>query len=67
MSTIPDTPPAELSNSEWLDIVKKKVEALSYGVITIVVHNSCVTQVESTEKLRFGPSSTASKVAKSKF
>ena len=43
-----------MTNSpEWLAVVKKKVEGLSYGVVQIVVHNSRVTQIECTEKTRF--------------
>ena len=38
---------------EWLSIVREKVESLRYGAVQIVVHNSKVTQVERTEKLRF--------------
>jgi hypothetical protein len=37
---------------EWLDIVRKKVESLSYGVVQIVVHEKKVTQIERTEKTR---------------
>ena len=37
---------------EWLDIVRQKVEGLSYGVVQIVVHDRKVTQIERTEKTR---------------
>jgi len=37
---------------EWLDIVRQKVESLSYGVVQIVVHERKVTQIERTEKTR---------------
>ena len=37
---------------EWLDIVRQKVESLSYGVVQIVVHEKKVTQIERTEKTR---------------
>jgi hypothetical protein len=67
MNTNPTTDPIEPSNSEWLSVVKNKVEALSYGIVTIVVHNSCVTQVESTEKLRFEPKNEGSRPAKPKL
>lgn len=36
----------------WLDLVRKKVEALRFGTIQIVVHDGRVTQVESTERFR---------------
>ena len=37
---------------EWLDIVRQKVESLSYGVVQIIVHERKVTQIERTEKTR---------------
>jgi hypothetical protein len=37
---------------EWLEIVRQKVEGLSYGVVQIVVHDRKVTQIERTEKTR---------------
>ena len=37
---------------DWLEIVKQKVETLSYGVVQIVVHERKVTQIERTEKTR---------------
>lgn len=37
---------------EWLEIVKDKVESLSYGVVQIVVHDRKITQIERTEKTR---------------
>jgi len=39
---------------EWLDIVRQKVESLSFGVVQIVVHERKVTQIERTEKTRIG-------------
>jgi len=44
-STVATTP-------EWLEIVRNKVEDLSYGVVQIVVHDHKVTQIEKTEKTR---------------
>ena len=38
---------------EWLQLVRGKVESLSYGVVQIVVHDNQVTQIERTEKTRF--------------
>lgn len=46
---IPQPNPPEI---DWLPLVQKKVAELTFGIITIVVHNGTVTQVESTEKLR---------------
>ncbi|HEY2712595.1 MAG TPA: YezD family protein [Chthoniobacterales bacterium] len=38
---------------QWLSIVREKVESLRYGAVQIVVHNSKITQIERTEKVRF--------------
>ena len=40
---------------DWLEIVKQKVETLSYGVVQIVVHERKVTHIERTEKTRLDP------------
>ena len=37
---------------EWLDIVCRHVGSLRYGVVQIVVHDSQVTQIEKTERVR---------------
>jgi hypothetical protein len=37
----------------WLQIVKEKVESLSYGEVHITVHDRHVTQIEHREKVRF--------------
>ena len=42
---VPDTEP-------WLEIVRKKVDAMRFGSVQIIVHEGRVTQVESTEKTR---------------
>jgi hypothetical protein len=45
--------PADLAvTPDWLEIVRQKVESLSYGVVQIVVHERKVTQIERTEKTR---------------
>jgi len=36
----------------WLDVVRRQVGSLRYGVVQIVVHDSQVTQIEKTERLR---------------
>jgi len=41
---------------EWLQLVRGKVESLSYGVVQILVHDNQVTQIERTEKTRFDSS-----------
>jgi hypothetical protein len=42
----------DLQNANWLEIVREQVGSLKYGVVEIVVHDSQVTQIEKTERLR---------------
>jgi hypothetical protein len=37
---------------DWLEIVRQQVSSLRYGVVEIVVHDSQVTQIEKTERVR---------------
>ncbi|HTV75770.1 MAG TPA: YezD family protein [Candidatus Baltobacteraceae bacterium] len=37
---------------DWLEIVRQQVTSLRYGVVEIVVHDSQVTQIEKTERVR---------------
>jgi hypothetical protein len=37
---------------DWLEIVRQQVGSLHYGVVEIVVHDSQVTQIEKTERVR---------------
>jgi len=37
---------------EWLEIVRRQVASLRYGVVQIVVHDAQVTQIEKTERVR---------------
>jgi len=39
-------------NAGWLDIVRRQVGSLRFGVVQIVVHDSQVTQVEKSERVR---------------
>ncbi len=36
----------------WLELVRRHVESLDFGVVQIVVHASRVVQIERTEKIR---------------
>jgi hypothetical protein len=36
----------------WLDIVRQHVDSLRFGVVQIVVHDSQVTQIDRTERVR---------------
>jgi len=42
------------SNNEepWLELVRQQVGTLRYGVVEIAVHDSQVTQIEKTERVR---------------
>jgi hypothetical protein len=37
---------------KWLELVIQHVGSLRYGVVEIIVHDSQVTQIEKTERLR---------------
>jgi len=37
----------------WLEVVRQKVAAISFGSVQITVHDGRVTQIESLEKTRF--------------
>ena len=41
-----------LSNMNWLELVRQHVGSLRYGVVEIIVHDGKVTQIEKTERLR---------------
>jgi len=47
------------NSPDWLSIVREKVETLRYGVVQIVIHDSKVTQIERTEKIRIETNGTA--------
>jgi hypothetical protein len=36
----------------WLEVVQRQVGSLRYGAVQIVVHDSQVTQIEKTERVR---------------
>ncbi len=36
----------------WLEIVRRQVGSLRYGMVQIVVHDSHVTQIDRTERVR---------------
>jgi hypothetical protein len=44
---------------DWLEAVRRQVGSLRYGVVQIVVHDSKVTQIEKTERLRLVPTGTS--------
>jgi hypothetical protein len=38
--------------ANWLEVVRQQVGSLRYGVVQIMVHDSQVTQIEKTERVR---------------
>ena len=42
----------DLAEANWLEIVRQNVGSLSFGTVEIIVHDSRVTQIEKTERLR---------------
>lgn len=40
------------SRPDWLELVWQQVGSLRYGAVQIIVHDSRVTQVEKTERVR---------------
>ena len=47
----PAAPAAD--GARWVELVQEKVRSIEYGFVQIVVHDSKVVQVESTERHRF--------------
>jgi hypothetical protein len=37
---------------DWLEIVRQQVGSLRYGMVEIVVHDSQVTPIDKTERVR---------------
>jgi hypothetical protein len=37
---------------KWLEVVRKQVESLRFGVVQIIVHDGQVTRIERTERMR---------------
>jgi len=48
----------ESTAEQWIDVVRRKVGAMRFGSVQIVIHEGRVTQVESTEKTRLGDSAS---------
>ena len=41
---------------DWLEIVRRQVGSLRFGIVQIVVHDSKVTQIDKTERVRLAKS-----------
>lgn len=52
MTSTVKTLPAVSEAPGWIDLVKRKVDALRFGSVQIVIHEGRVTTVEATEKTR---------------
>ena len=52
MSTPKPDAPVRDADARWLEIVRQQVGSLQYGVVQIIVHDSRVTQIERTERVR---------------
>ena len=48
----PKNAPEEDRADSWLELVRRQVSSLNFGVVQIVVHGSRVVQIERTEKIR---------------
>lgn len=53
MATTNFTSESNAEDLKWLEIVKQQVASLKFGVVQITVHESRVTQIEKTERVRF--------------
>ncbi len=42
----------QFDQPSWLELIRRQVASLQYGVVQIVVHEGRVTQIEKTERLR---------------
>jgi len=49
----PNVPSPFPGGQNWLEVVRQHVESLRFGTVEIVVHDSRVTQIEKTERVRF--------------
>jgi hypothetical protein len=57
----PDSIRSAQDRPEWLEIVRRQVASLRYGVVQVVVHDSQVTQIEKTERVRLDKASAQTK------
>jgi len=50
----------------WIEMVRQQVASVDFGAVQIIIHDSRVVQIETTERLRFNNSADAHRVAESK-
>ena len=46
----------------WIELIRRQVGSLRYGVVQIVVHDGRVTQIEKTERVRLERSAPNSEI-----
>jgi hypothetical protein len=39
--------------SDWKEVIRKQVSSLNYGSIEIVVHESKIVEIDTTQRFRF--------------
>ena len=47
--------PAAQLEPQWMATLKRQVQSLRFGTVQLVIHESQVVQIETTEKVRFEP------------
>lgn len=54
MKTLAKNASAEgnVTTESWLEMVRRQVGSLNFGVVQIIVHGARVVQIERTEKVR---------------
>lgn len=57
----PDSVPQANDRPELLEIVRRQVGSLRYGMVQIVVHDSQVTQIEKPERVRLDKAAAQTK------
>lgn len=56
----PPRKPDATRSDDWVALVRRQVEGLSYGTVQIVVHDHHVVQIDRTERFRLPPGGVAS-------
>jgi hypothetical protein len=47
-----ETNDKRVEKTDWQEVVRRQVDSLHYGTVQIIVHDSQVTQIEKTERVR---------------
>lgn len=50
-------PGPKTDRPQWLEVVKRQVQSVSYGSVQIVIHDGRVVQVETSSRQRFDKAS----------